>query len=373
MLEDDFRLLLFDSCFNLLGGRRNFAKHLGVSYTAVSEWYHGKKKRSKTRTTRHFCPIWVIEKINHILTDHNLKHIANEIQNRVVEYRSYSGRSVINPNLPIPEKPELLNLLAHILGDGCAVKGSMPYYSNTCEELRNEFMDNLKIFGEVECFERAQKHKTPKVFFPTVIVHVLEGAYPVDLGKKRIKDSSFLFELPEKVLWAFLRGIFDDDGHVHDTGIQICSQNKRFLGLLKEILDIRLDIATSNLLKYLEYLRMDGSVSQVYYFDVYSKEISKFSKWIGFTHPKKKQFLDYLIRRQNRGWKFPDPKSIRNIIVEALKQDNHLTARELSIKTLITARNLRTSYLYPMENEGIVQKTGKRKGKGGPVLWSLKE
>jgi len=64
----------------------------------------------------------------------------------------------------------------------------------------------------------------------------------------------------------------------------------------------------------------------------------------------KQELLEYLVRRQNRGWKFPDPQSIRKIILVALKEDNHLTARELSIKTLITARNLRTNYLYPMEN-----------------------
>lgn len=373
MLKDDFRIPIFDTCFNLFGGRRNFAKLLGASYTAVSEWYHGKKKRSKTKTTRHFCPLWVIEKINRIFIDQNLENIANEIQKNITEYRSHSGRSVINPNLPIPEKPELMNLLAHILGDGCAVRGSMPYYSNTCEKLRNEFINDLKIFGEVECFERIQENHTPRVMFPTVIVHVLEGVYPIDLGKKRILNPSFLFGLPEKMLMAFLRGFFDDEGYVHDSNIQICSQNKKFLGLLKKLLDYRLNIATSDIFEYPKYFRMDGSLSEVYYIDIFSRGISKFSKCIGFTHPKKQRLLDYLDRRQNRGWKFPDPKSIRKAVIEALKENNHLTARELSIKTLITARNLRTSYLYPMENEGILLKVGKRKGKGGPVLWGLKK
>jgi hypothetical protein len=371
MLEDDFRIQIFDTCFNLFGGRRNFSKILGASYTAVSEWYHGKKKRTKTRTTRHFCPLLVIEKINRILINHNLENIANNIQNNITEYRSHSGRSVINPNLPIPEKPELLNLLAHILGDGCAIRGSMPYYSNTCEELRNEFMNDLKIFGEVECFESIHQNKTPKVMFPTVIVHVLEGAYPLDLAKKQILNSSFLFELPEKALMAFLRGIFDDDGYVHDSNIQICSKNRSFLDTLKRLLAYRLNIETSDLFEYLKHVCKNGSISEVFYFDVYSSGVSKFFKSIGFTHPKKQRLLDYLVRRQNRGWKFPDPNSIRKIIIEALKENNHLTARELSIKTLLTARNTRISYLHPMENEGILRKVGKKKGKGGPILWGL--
>jgi hypothetical protein len=372
MLEDDFRMRIFDTCFNLVGGRRNLSKILGASYTAVSEWYHGKKKRTKTATTRHFCPLWVIEKINRILIKHNLENIANNIQNNITEYRSHSGRSVINPNLPIPRKPELLNLLAHILGDGCAVRGSMPYYSNTCEELRNEFMNDLKIFGEVECFESIHQNRTPRVMFPTVIVHVLEGAFPIDLAKKQILNSSFLFNLSERMLMAFLRGIFDDEGYVHDSNIQICSQNRSFLDTIKRLLAIRLQIETSALSNCFPYVRMDGSISEVFYFVVYSCGVSTFSKCIGFTQPKKQRLLEYLVKRQKRGWKFPDPHTIRKSIIEALEETNSLTARELSIKTLLTARNLRKSYLYPMENQGILRRVGKKKGKGGPVLWSLK-
>jgi hypothetical protein len=373
MLEDDFRKRILDTCFKLVGGRRNLSKILGASYTAVSEWYHGKKKRTKRKITRHFCPLWVIEKINRILTKNKLENIANDIQNNITEYRSHSGRSVVNPNLPIPGKPELLNLLAHILGDGCAVRGSMPYYSNTCEELRNEFMNNLKIFGEVECYESFHQNKTPRVMFPTVIVHVLESAFPIDLTKKQILNSSFLFNLPERMLMSFLRGIFDDDGYVHDSNIQICSLNRSFLDILKTLLAIRLKIETSALFKYTPYVRRDGSISEVSFFDVYSSGVSTFSKCIGFTHPKKQRLLEYLVKRQKRGWKFPNPHTIRKLIIEALEETHQLTARELSIKTLLTARNTRKSYLYPMENEGILQRVGKKKGKGGPVLWSLKK
>jgi len=369
LLREDFRKQIFETVFKIVGGRKNLAKILKVGYSTVSEWFYGLKKRTKNKITVQYCPLWTYRRIAEILIQHGYDDLVQKIEKNVLSYRGWSGASVNNPILPIQKTPELLNLIAHIIADGSVTERSMPHYSNTCEELREEFIQNLSILGEVEYLERIPNFRTPRILFPLVIPHILGDAYKIDFVNKRFLNPSFLFSLQKNLIRSFLRGFFDDEGYVHDSNIQICCIDKELLLLIKQLTE-NLGILTSNIFAYQDHFRKDGSLSKVFYFDIYSEYIPKFQKLISFTHPKKKKFLEYMIRRTNRGWKHPNPELIRETILKELNK-KILTSRELALQTLITARNLRKNYLYPMENECLIARVGKKKGKGGAQLWSI--
>jgi len=367
LLEEEFRKLFFSSAFDIIGGRKELAKFLGVGYTAVNEWFHGYKKRSKNKITVQYCPIKAIKRIATL----NFKdvNLVNDVEKHITSYRSWSGACINKPILPISENYKLLNIIAHILGDGSFTEHSMPYFSNSYEELRKEFIKNLNIFGKVEYLESFSS-ETPRVFFPTAIIHILRKKYKIDFKNKNFLDSSIIFNLPKDLICSFLKGIFDDEGYVSDSNVQICSSKKKLLFLSRELLN-RLDIMSSKIFRYQEHYRKDGSISKVYYFDIYSNDLEKFQNLINFTHPKKREFLESIIKRKNRKWKYPNSNSIINIILNELEKNKTMTARDLSIKTMLSARNLRKNYLYSMERNNLITRFGKRRGKGGANLWKL--
>jgi len=369
LVEKEIRMQVFETVFDILGARRKLAKTLGVGYTTISEWYHGFKKRSKTKITTQCCPVWAYKKIVEILIQNNHDELVQNIEKNILFYSGHSGAPVKNPVLPIKETERLMNLIAHIIGDGTVPERGMPFYSNTCKELREEFILDLSMLGDVE-YQESFKSRVPRVWFPLVIPYILGNVYEIDFVNKKFLNPSFLFNLPNNLLCSFLRGIYDDEGYVHDSNIQICCIDKQFLSLIKKLIE-SLGISTSDIFTYQDYFRKDGSLSKVSYFDIYSKSIQKFHNLISFTHPKKKEFLGYIVKRINRGWKYPNSENIKGIILKELKKNSVLTARDLALKTLITARNLRKNYLYKMEDEGLILRIGKKKGKGGAQLWSI--
>ena len=74
--------------------------------------------------------------------------------------------------------------------------------------------------------------------------------------------------------------------------------------------------------------------------------------------------------RQKRK-KIPSAGKIRKIVIAELKKNGAMSAPQLAVKIIITARNLR-KHLRRFENAGIIEKAGKKKGKGGALLWKLK-
>ena len=368
LLKHEFRKQVFETTFDVTGGRRNLASILGVGYTAVSEWYYGFKKRTKTKITTQRCPVWAYKKIAEILVQNGYENLVLQIEKNISSYSGHSGAEVKNPVLPIKETPELMNLIAHIIGDGSVSKRAMPYFSNTSKELREEFIKDLKILGDTEYKESYRNH-VPRVWFPLVVPNILEKAYKIDFVNKKFLNPSFFFSLPDNLICSFLRGIYDDEGYVHDSNIQICSIDEKLLLLIKRLLK-KFGILTSNIFAYQDYYRKDGSLSRVLYFDIYSEYIPKFNKLVGFTHPEKREFLEYIVKRINRGWKHPNPESIKITVLSELEKGIS-TSRRLALKTLITARNLRKNYLYPMEEGNLTVRSGKKKGKGGAQLWSI--
>ncbi|NYZ80031.1 hypothetical protein H0N95_02150, partial [Candidatus Micrarchaeota archaeon] len=201
---------------------------------------------------------------------------------------------------------------------------------------------------------------------PTAVAYVLSSKYDVNFSSFGCYTRS-LEKLPEKYKLAIVQAFFDDEGYVHDSNIQICSANKKMLLFIKRTLE-NVHIHTGKLGSYRDYYRKDNSISKVFYFCVLAESVSEFKRLVGFVSPKKKQYLDLILKIRKRG-KYTQG-NVREIILNELANGPR-TAREISLKAIITAYNLRKCYLYPLEKEEKIKRFGKKPGKGGGVLWCL--
>ncbi len=369
-VKDDFRKFVFQSAEEIVGGRRELARHLGVSYSAVSEWENGYKMRISGTEEVHHCPICVYNNLLRLLSDPQLK---DDLQASIYCYKGNGPSACIrDPILPICDTRSVLNMVAHIFSDGCVPsdRKGPPFYCNSSEELIDEFASDLRSFGDVETRKGFNSETgVHKLFFPLVLAKILEHIYHMNFPQHRFFQPSQVWALSNEEKGAFLRGFFDDEGYVHDSNVQICSLHEETLDMLKALLN-DFGILASRQGKYRDYVRADGTISSVKYFDIPSKSLPAFAQSIGFTHPKKREHLAHILLRQPRGWKHPDAGKVREIILYELA-NGPATARTLSHKTLITMRNVRESYLKVLEDEGVILKFAKQKGKGGAVLWAL--
>ena len=369
-VKDDFRKFVFQSAEDVVGGRRELARHLSASYSAVSEWETGYKMRTKGVKEEHHCPLRVYKQLLRLLPAQELE---DALQRNVLSYKGDGPSAHIqNPILPIHDTCGVVNLVAHVFSDGCVPsdRKGQPFYCNSSADLIGEFASDLCAFGDVETRKGFNSETgVRRLFFPLVLARILEHVYHMNFPQHRFFQPSQVPALSNEEKGAFLRGFFDDEGYVHDSNLQICSLHEETLDMLTALLS-DLGISAGRQGKYRDYVRADGTISSVKYFDIPSRSIPAFAKLVGFTHPKKREHLAHILLRQQRGWKHPDAAKTRQIILQELANGS-TTARALSHKTLITMRNVRGSYLKVLEDEGVVLKLAKQKGKGGAVLWAL--
>ncbi|MBN2330265.1 MAG: hypothetical protein JXC85_00460 [Candidatus Aenigmarchaeota archaeon] len=373
-LEEGFQKDFFDALINRLGSRWELMKRLGVGYTTTKHWQYGWRFRTPDRREDQYCPVWALKKICHIYSDVmglDLNCVLHDIERHIHSYRAHSGTKILKPRLPIKNSCRLYSIIAHMIADGTWSEGCCSKYINSSDALRREFVDDLKrVFGDVEIYESFARNHVPHIIFPSAVMYIISSHLPFKFSGINGLPKSVI-SLPPKTKARMLRSFFDDEGYVHDSNIQICSLDIEMLNMIKLMLK-SLEIESSNLKKYKDYERVDGSISKVAYFNIFSRSIPKFSRKIGFSHPKKKKRLDLIMKIRLRP-RHPNSDKIRSTILAQLKERGVLTAADLSLACVITSKNLRKNYLYPAENEGIIERMGKGRGKGGPVLWRLKE
>jgi len=158
------------------------------------------------------------------------------------------------------------------------------------------------------------------------------------------------------------------------SNIQICGLDRGLLEGVKRILYEDFQIKTGGTAYYQDYHRtkQPGTISKVAYFHVLSEGVPRYASSIGFQHPKKKDRLNLLLAIRKRGMhNFLSHEEVERKVLAELKK-GPMTAPELAIKAVLTARNLR-DHLYRLEKQGSIKRLGKRLGKGGPQLWSLNQ
>lgn len=287
-LEDDYRKGLFESLYALFGSIDKAASFLGVSISRLSSWCCGKQKDyARNVEGLQFIPLGKLKLVSKALVgDHREEFSIENMEKYVSMYRMRAGNPIKNPKFGIKESPQLVRLLFHLIGDGYSGgKNDNANYKNTCKDLLEEFKEDLKIFGDIPVYEQMFSIK-----FPRVLAELIENFYGIDTRTFESHISSKIFKISKKNLYFGIRAYADDEGSVYSNSIRLSSANKILLEGIKKILDI-LKIR-SNEVKF--QISEKATLGKIYYLDI--KDIIKYHKQIGFTHPKKKLLLEEYVQ-----------------------------------------------------------------------------
>jgi len=246
-------------------------------YHYARSWDHHKKHVS-------FMPLKILHKSLHFMD----KKLKSKIENNILELRCRVGNPM-KLNLPIKESQELYRIVAHILGDGSATKRKVPYYSNTCKELREQFKEDLKNLGDIRNYDR--KLTVPIVCFQKPLTDILSHVLSISfINKERVPRR--IFEAQDEFKIAFLQALFDDEGTM-STNLVICMKSKNILEEIKNLL-LKLNIEAGKVSLKPKSTGSFGGIT--YILSIKSKFIKKFKETINFSHPEKIRKLDIRLK-----------------------------------------------------------------------------
>ena len=338
MLEDATNKIFFNKMYNRFESRRQYSKFLKLDPSTVRE-YDIRSGTKKKKEYVQYIPIWVLKKSKQFLNVNEIK----TIERGMLAYRPRAGKPIKNQILPVKECPALYRLLGHMIGDGSATRQKQPYYSNTCKELRDEFKQDLAIFGDVEIKDR--QLGIPIVVFQKAITDFLASIFNISFDNKD-HIPLLVFSAPDNCKRAFLRALFDDEGCVSvAVGIRITGKQMAMdIARLFEIFSIHTAI----------YETIRPQKKPIYTINILGKSIELFSKIINSNHPKKKDKLQLRIKRLHRTSRYRPKKVINNKILELLRK--HQQAKTIDIANYIQlSLSHCLSYLNKLEKDGKIK------------------
>ena len=262
------------------------------------------------------------------------------------------------PKLPIKESPRLYRVIAHMIGDGSAAKRKVPYYANTCKELREQFTRNIGLFGKTKIYEQ-KLGEVPIVIFPKVIADVLAFIFKVRFSHPN-KIPEEIKESTEECKKAFLQALFDDEGCI-STNLYIGMSNLILVQEVKELVG-SLGLKTGKI-----SIGKSSSGRKCYYFSISKKHYRLFKKEIGFQHPRKLKRLEVALKIQNRN-KVQRTRPLewtRTRILNLLKERPRTTL-ELSEELLLEMNGVHFHLKFLESNSRI-----KREGYKNRAMWCL--
>lgn len=351
---DEVRILLegstltkyFQECADHFKSKKAFARFLDTTLGGINFWV---KKGG-------FVPLPVLRK--------TIKFTSiswSDLERNVIAYKSAStSKSITNPTLPIKETPELFEIISHLIFDGCVDVLGRPIYINTKIEL-HENMKTLirKCFGVVYCREVKDKNGfIRQLRFSNVIPLLLKHFYDVEFG-------SLTAYLPNEVLLknSFSKGVIkavvDDEGHIRHNGIVIKLKNERLISQVRELF-IRVfgKVNVSNI-----YPRSKGC----YEFSLLTKGLKRFSKEITLSHPEKREFLIYAVKKTEMKaddyYEFPWSTKIDTLrLINGGIEKNKELSKMLFINPSNIGRHLKELEEFNFIRKGI---------NGNTYIWSI--
>ena len=351
-LKDNFREEFFKGMFERVGGKRPYARFLGLGQTIVKHYHKGYFYKNGTKYLQSI-PVSLFKKSFSLMDD----ELREKLKNNICLLKAH-GKSipVLNPKLPINESPAFYRIVAHMIGDGSASGNKVPYYANTCKQLREQFKQDLNIFGHVKVYE-TKTTTTPIVCFPKVITDILSYILNVKFSyPNRVPKS--IFHASDECKSSFLRALFDDEGTI-STNLAISMNHPNLVNEIRSLVD-SFGIETSKVMIKKNKLNKDN-----YYFSIRSKSFKMFRDKIGFSHPKKKNNLDAAISRKYRKQRTRPVEIIDKYVINILRKKQTRTI-ELANELQFTLAHM-LFHLKRLEKRNLI----KRSGYKNKILWSL--
>ncbi len=248
---------------------KNMAKILSVNPSTIIGW----------REYKLYLPLKYVKIIVKV---RNLDW--NELEKKIISYKGPNLSLIVtNPKLPIIESPKLFAIIAHLIGDGCVNKNGIPIYTNSCKTLIDHFSILIKsVFGDIDykLYKREDNYnyRTSKVLSDLLIhfynldCNSLTGIFPNSINK-----------LPKENTISLIKAFFDDEATVDPNyRITLCIRNYRLLKSIRKLLIKKLDFKNIS-----PILKKSKNSEKDFYISIYSADLEKYSKIIGFNHPEK--------------------------------------------------------------------------------------
>lgn len=144
------------------------------------------------------------------------KELADALTRNETKVFLRYGKSVLIP--PLLENEKLAYLAGLLLGDGdtSSTKANQANlrFSNTSEELLNSFALNVKELFGITCSRSQSSWRIPSLRFSSMPAYLVLKEFGLEHKKTELKLSHAALCMPNNVLAALLRGLFDTDGYV---------------------------------------------------------------------------------------------------------------------------------------------------------------
>ncbi len=307
-IKNPCRSNFFNYAIKLVGGTTRLAKLLKIK--SIRNLYSYKNAEL-------FTSLRIVKNILSMFPENKKSYFISYIENNIEEIKTSSNsKSLKNPRLPIRFSPEFSGLAGHIIGDGGIfdLNGTfVAHYSNKSRFLINQFKNYiLDSFGDIEIYEYYDKRKNAyRLTAPSIIGLILSIFLEQQHGdSKHIPE--FIISSNKLYKTVFLRALFDDEGSISGRAINISMSNKEVIIKIKKMLE--------------EFCIKPGKIYETdknrtnYRINITGQhDLARFSKQIGFSHPKKKEKLitllqNYKIDRYKIG-------EMENIIVNLLSKN----------------------------------------------------
>jgi len=275
LLAGNFRRELLLLASKIAGSQNKLAKKLCISRQNIARWLNGS-----------LCmPLWALKRIL-LLIPPTQRPSLEQLERQVVSYQARGGKPIRNPNLPLVEDERLVRVFFHLAGDGYAGRYACgaPFYYNTSQNLRKEFIDDLKVFGDVPVkFEEGGV----RIRFPMIIGYFMKYIYRTSFLSYETRIPKEFWNINRDIIAQGVGALADDEGTVYPYRIRISSVNRPFLG----------DVLGLLIKKFPELsghadIRKGGGI---YHIIVHPSGMRLFAQTIGFTHPQKNARLKSLL------------------------------------------------------------------------------
>ncbi len=357
-LKDDIRNRFFREMFTKFGGKKPYARFLGISSRRIYFYSYGfTHKNMKKRL--HYTPLHILKKSRKFLTN----KLEEDIKNGIIAIRCSGGYSIKTPKLPIKESPELYRIAAHLIGDGSAAKRHEPYYCNSCKELRQQFKKDLLIFGKIRTRER-NLNPTSAIMLPTVFGSILAHILKVKFTNPT-KLPNIIWKTNKKNQAEFLKALYDDEGTI-SPNLYICMKSKNLMNEVKTLIE-SFGIESSKLGK-----KVDSNGNQCWQLKVLKGSYQRFYKKLGFYHPNKKKNLNITLKIQelskNNRSKLNNSKSAELLRkkIKKLLSNAHYSIIEISRLALEDYHRVHRNIIALEKNGDII-----RFGSNNKLKWRI--
>lgn len=206
---------------------------------------------------------------------------GNEIKLNI-DKNKIRGRKELN----IPEylDEDLALIIGYIIGDGCMSRKDKVIFSNIDEDILN----NYKSYANKLNIDLKKENKYDYVLYGLGIRDFFYqlGFDYIKSDKKEIPEC--IMKAPKNIVIKTLQGIFDTDGSVESTGekVSITSKSKK---LIQQIQLLLLNLGIISSVK----VKINKRYNHTFYvLRIYSQNIDKFKKIIGFSCKRKQDVLD---------------------------------------------------------------------------------